>query len=515
MDLKKLLHHKIQEKSLVSRENTYPLSDAFWAMDLKQVPGNRLYFEKDGEIKGWVEKELLLYLQKKEKRQILMQILDNIEEGVVTIDEEGRIFYANDNYSKILGVPLNRVIGKHMEDIEKGTLIMKALKNRQSLYRKNILIRSIEKYVNVKIFPLYFQEIFYGAVSIFEDVTKINQLTDEVQRMTSVAEEYNRRLEAREELEKGKIIGRDPVFLKTTSQALSVAKTDATVLILGENGTGKDILSRFIYKNSKRKDRPFILLNCAAIPENLIESEMFGYEGGSFTGAKKGGKMGKFELAHQGTIFLDEIGDMSMAMQTKLLRTLETGEIEKVGGEKKIKVDVRVIAATNQDLEEKIKDGSFRQDLYYRLSVMVLKLPTLKERGLDIIDFANHFLEESNNKYEKELEISEEVYRALLQYSWPGNVRELKNAIEHATILAFNGTIYLHHLPETIQSEVIPDNRYTLEELIRQREKEIIQNTLERNRYDRKKTIEELGLSQRTFYRKLKILEIDLPNVTK
>lgn len=470
-----------------------------------------IYFSENTKIVGCISLELVQYLAEKLSGSFLLAIVEKIEEGIVAIDENGRIFFANENYSKILGVPLHKVIGKYMQDIEKNASINDVLKTRLNITRKNNHIVTIDKYVNVAIHPLYISGKFQGAFSIFSDVTKINQLHKEVERISQVAEEYQVQLQSQEISQKMNIIGRDPTFLQTLNKALIVAKTEAPVLVFGENGSGKDIISHFIYRNSRRNQKPFITLNCAAIPDNLIESEMFGFTEGSFTGAKKGGKVGKFQLADQGTLFLDEIGDMSLAMQSKLLRALETGEIEQVGSEKNISVNVRIIAATNQDLNLKIKEGTFREDLYYRLSVMELTVPPLRQRGLDIMEFAEFFLQESNMKYNKNAIFSQEVYNVLFQYSWPGNVRELRNAVEHSVILAEEDVVYIKNFPLKIQKAVNYQPQQTLQQQLEKIEQDLILKALKRNNYNRFQTILELGLTERTFYRKLKKYEISLP----
>lgn len=484
-------------------------------VDIKEINphnliGNVVYFQENNRIIGSINKNLLIYLQKKNKSYIFFEILDKIEEGVVAIDEKGKIFYVNRAYFKILGVPLYKIIGKYIQHIEKDASILEVLKTRKEIYKMNNYIKSIKKYVNVNISPIFNNGKFKGAISIFTDITEITNLNKEVFRITSVAEEYSKLLIAKEKLENFGIIGEDKKYLEIITKSLAVSETDATILVLGENGVGKDIVSKFIHNNSKRAKEIFIILNCASIPENLIESEMFGYEGGAFTGANKNGKLGKFELADKGTIFLDEIGDMSLAMQAKLLRTLETGEIEKIGSESKKKVDVRIIAATNQNLEKKIKDGEFREDLFYRLSTITLEIPPLRNRGHDIILFIHHFLKYYNSKYNKNCSLSNEVYSNLMEYKWPGNIRELKNCIEHAVILSQENIINIEHLPKKIQRNVPSNTPISLAELLANKEKEILLNELLINNWNLKKIEEKLKISERTLYRKIKKHGINL-----
>ena len=306
------------------------------------------------------------------------------------------------------------------------------------------------------------------------------------------------------------MIGQDPQFRNLLSRAVTAARTDATVLIRGENGVGKEGFAKLIHQASPRRNRPFITVNCSAIPESLIESELFGYEEGSFTGAKKGGKLGKFELAQGGTLFLDEVGDMPLLMQSKLLRVLQEGEIEKIGREENVAVDVRIVAATNQPLEELVEQKRFRADLYYRLNVVTLPIPPLRERRGDILPLAYHFLDRYNEKYEKSATLSRGAAQALLSYDWPGNVRQLQNCIESAVILCGQEEIDPTVLPlgptarsvEATQPAEVRQYGTLREETIRF-EGQLLRAVLEQCGGDRDEAARQLGVSKRTFYRKL------------
>jgi transcriptional regulator with PAS, ATPase and Fis domain len=240
--------------------------------------------------------------------------------------------------------------------------------------------------------------------------------------------------------------------------AARVAQVDSTVLITGESGSGKEIVAKTIHKLSKRKDGPLIQINCGAIPENLLESELFGYEPGAFTGASKEGKLGMFELAENGTLFLDEIGELPLNLQVKLLRVLQEREIVRVGGIKPKKINVRIIAATNKDLEKMVEKGMFREDLYYRLNVVRIKIPPLRERKTDIPPLIQHFLRKFNEKYEMNKKISPEVIERLIAYDWPGNVRELENLIERLVVIVIEDIIELKHLPDYLQASINSDH---------------------------------------------------------
>ncbi len=272
-------------------------------------------------------------------------------------------------------------------------------------------------------------------------------------RLQREVKRLKERLEEVSSPEIPEIVAESPKMKEVLVLARKVAESEATVLILGESGTGKEVLGGLIHRLSSRRDQPFLKLNCAAIPEGLLESELFGHERGAFTGADKT-KLGLFEIAHQGTIFLDEIGDLSLPLQAKLLRVLQEGTFRRVGGLKEIKVDVRVIAATNRDLEQMVKEGSFREDLYWRLNVVTLRLPPLRERREDIIPLARFFLDKFNQKHGKRIKgFSKEALEALLSYHFPGNVRELENIVERAVILAEEELITCEDLPPFLKGE--------------------------------------------------------------
>jgi len=305
------------------------------------------------------------------------------------------------------------------------------------------------------------------------------------------------------------IIGGSPAMLKMFETLKMVAPTDATVLITGESGTGKELIANALHQNSQRASGPFIKLNCAALNENLLETELFGHEAGSFTGADSR-RQGRFELAHTGTLFLDEIGDMSMATQAKILRVLQEGEFERVGGSKTIKVDVRLLAATHKDLEKMVEEGTFRQDLFYRLSVIPVQLPALRERSVDIPELATFFLGRYAKKNKKEIrKIHPEALNLLVQYSWPGNIRELENTIERAVILCTGEQITPHELPPQFfpaagNTETSPtsyaDEAFTLRDM----EREFIKVALEKNDHNKSLTAKNLGIARQTLLNKIK-----------
>ena len=459
---------------------------------------------------GQINTDVLSYVRRKYEVARMAFVLDHLEEGVIAMDVDSRIFYANQTYTQLLGVPLGKIIGKKMRDIEAKAAMNEVLETRRPVISEKIYIETIERYVSVRIFPIFIQGTFEGVASIFKDVTEVNTLNREISRITQVADEFQDQIRARDNLAELDIVGSDPRFAKIVQQAMLVAKTDATVLLRGENGTGKEILARLIRNHSQRREKPFITVNCAAVPENLIESELFGYDEGAFTGAKKGGRAGKLQLAENGTLFLDEVGDMPLAMQGKLLRFLQEGEIERLGDGRAPSLDVRVIAATNQPLEKMIGDKSFRRDLYFRLNVFSITIPPLRERGHDLLLLTRHFLGKFNRQYEGSLELTNDVYRLMAEYAWPGNVRELKNYVERSVILSS----WTDASPEALPADAEQDGSrpadfvrrspgLPLQEALRVYERDLLSAALEKTGNNKSEAMKELRISRRTFYRKL------------
>ncbi len=305
------------------------------------------------------------------------------------------------------------------------------------------------------------------------------------------------------------IVGKNKKMLALFELVKDVAQTSSTVLIRGESGTGKELIAHAIHFNSERAKKPFVKVNCAVLAENLLESELFGHVKGAFTGAIKD-KLGRFELAHGGTIFLDEIGDISPNMQLKLLRVIQEGEFERVGGTETIKVDVRIIAATNRNLEEAMQKGEFRQDLYYRLNVIPIEVPPLRERRDDIPLLVSHFLEKFNREFNKKIQaVDDEAMKFLQSYHWPGNIRELENLLERAVVLNKTGILTTRDFPPYVvqsqEPEIIEiDTNRSLNELVDAYEKQIILKALRENNFNKLRTAEKLGIHRSTFMSKLK-----------
>jgi DNA-binding NtrC family response regulator len=322
------------------------------------------------------------------------------------------------------------------------------------------------------------------------------------------------RSEVEKELNFESIVGNTPPMKKVYKTVEEVSKSDATVLIYGQSGTGKELIARAIHRSSPRRNKPFIPVNCAAIPPELLESELFGHEKGAFTGAIER-RLGKFELANEGTIFFDEVGNLKIELQAKLLRVLEEREIERVGGVKRIRIDVRIISATNIDLKKAVEEGGFRGDLYYRLNVVPLELPPLKERKEDIPLLVNYFFKKFNQKFRKEVkEISPKTLNFLCRYSWPGNVRELENVVERLVALAKKGKIAPRELPldilmsESISPDSLREEGISLKQGRTQFEKEFIEKVLEKTGWNQTKTAEILGVHRNTLVLKIESLGI-------
>jgi len=364
------------------------------------------------------------------------------------------------------------------------------------------LVEFVEKTKKMPIFSTAKPE--KSDSSITDDLSQINKVFDNVANILS-------NVEAKELFPH--IIGSSAAMRNIFTQIVKVAPTDSTVLITGESGTGKEMIASSIYEHSSRKGKPFIAINCVAIPEGLLESELFGHEKGAFTGATAQ-KKGKFELADGGTVFLDEIGDMPMATQAKLLRALQEKEFERVGGTNPIRVDVRFIAATNKNLLQLIKEGKFREDLYFRLNVFSISLPALRERREDISLLASYFLENSP----KPAKLSASALQVLIGYNWSGNIRELKNIIERASIMSEGGIIDVQHLPENIRQgneKVISSikNDIPLDERMKILEKEIIINALKEAGGIQVKAAGILGINQRSLWHRIKKFEIDVGTI--
>src|SRR6185295_7210497 len=356
------------------------------------------------------------------------------------------------------------------------------------------------------------QEVKYLGIvgSMIGQALRVHRLA-EAERQRLLEENTKLRQELRERYDLSNLVGNSRAMQQVYEQVAQVASSPTTVLIRGESGTGKELVAHAIHYNSPRAEKPFIKVSCGALPEGLIESELFGYEPGAFTDARAQ-KKGRFELAHAGTLFLDEVGELSRSTQVKLLRVLQEREFERLGGVQPIKVDVRLVAATNKDLEAAVQQGEFREDLYYRLNVFSIFLPPLRERRPDILLLADHFVEKYAAAHGKDVRrIATTAIDMLMSYHWPGNVRELENCIERAVLVCDSGVIHAHHLPPTLQtaeaSSTLP--RLSLESAVDSYEKDLIQDALKIARGNRAKAARLLDSTERIVGYKIRKYKID------
>lgn len=377
-----------------------------------------------------------------EASERLNAIIEHSFDGIFITDAKANVIRINHAYEVITGLKKEEVLGKNMADLVRNKLIsesgsLQVIKTKQPVTLQQCFRSGKEALVTSS--PIFDADgNFIMIVTNVRDLTEIYNLKAVVQEKTAAMDRLAMELEHLQTTSEDnqEIIAKDETTLAAMLLANRVASMDTTVILLGETGVGKEVMARYIFQHSHRAKNSFIKVNCGAIPENLIESELFGYEGGAFTGANKNGKIGLFELANKGTLFLDEIGELPKDMQVKLLRVLQEQEILRVGGTKTVKIDVRIIAATNRNLEEMVKDGTFREDLYYRLTVFPISIPPLRMRKKDIIPLALSFLEKLNQKYQLKKYFTDLSMQLLHEYDWPGNIRELKNIVERAIIIS-------------------------------------------------------------------------------
>ncbi len=451
----------------------------------------------------------------REMRSLLEAILYSTEDAISVVDEKGYGILINPAYTRITGFSEADVLNKPCTvDIAEGeSMHMKVLATRRPVRGVSMKVGPNKKAVVVNVAPIIMQGELKGSVGVIHDVSEIRKLTEELEHARSLI----RRLVAKYTFDD--IIGKSELIKAAVAQARHAAATPATVLLRGESGTGKELFAHAIHNASSRSGGPFVRVNSAAIAESLLESELFGYEEGAFTGAARGGKKGYFEEADGGTIFLDEIGDINPGVQAKLLRVLQEKEIVRVGGNKPIPINVRVIAATNANLEQRIKEGSFREDLYYRINVIPVFIPPLRGRKEDIPVLTTYFRQKLSQEFGRKVaEITPEAVDILMDYDWPGNIRELENVLGRTIInLNYNEEVILpHHIPALEagprpQWQVPVDRRAVdeepvegaLAEILAAVEKKVLQKTLLRAKGNKTLAAKMLGIATRSLYYKL------------
>ena len=443
----------------------------------------------------------------KESMAMMEELLDNAYYGMVLVDQDGII--VKWNYEKFLGIPEEDVIGKSVQEVIENTrlhIVVKTGKKEicdvQEINGHNVITSRVPIMKDGKV-------IGAAGTILFSDTSELQSLAKKMKSLEDTLNRYKGELsklyEAKFSFED--IRTRSPRMLELKRMAKRVAKTNSTVLIQGESGTGKELFAHAIHKESLRKHGNFVTLNCAAIPKDLLEAELFGYEEGAFTGAKKGGKIGKFELAGNGTIFLDEIGTMPLEMQSKLLRVLESKEFERVGGTKPIQLEARVISATNEELENEVQTGKFRSDLYYRLNVIEINIPPLRDRLVDIEVLSKNIIEKlvTDLQVSKKI-LAKETIDSLTNHHWPGNVRELRNVLERAINFATKTVIQPEDLPEYISrnngNKTLAENQ-TLKKIVEKAEVEAIKKAIKNANGNRTLAAEQLNIHRTSLYKKL------------
>lgn len=461
----------------------------------------------------------------REIQSLLEAVINATQDAISVVDSQGIGIMINPAYKKITGYSEADVLGKPATvDIAQGESVHMRVLSTKSLVRGvHLRVGTAKKDVLVDGAPIMVNEELKGSVAVIHDISEIKRLTEELDK----AKQIIRTLEAKYDFQD--IVAISPEMKNVVEQARKVAATPATILLLGESGTGKELFAHAIHNSSSRKYNQFVRVNCAALTDSLLESELFGYSEGAFTGARRGGKKGLFEQASGGTIFLDEIGEVSLNVQAKLLRVLQEKEIVRVGDAKSVPVDVRVIAATNIDLEEAVATGKFREDLYYRIRVIPLYIPPLRERKEEIPALSRHLLRKYNQEYGRMVEdIAPEVLEMLQGYSWPGNVRELENILGRAMInMRFNEScVRREHLPQipvgTQRSpyiQAIPGQDdaalFPLGDALAEFEKDYIRQVLEQNNGNKTKTARALDISLRSLYYKIERYGLDLHNTAR
>lgn len=451
-----------------------------------------------------------------EKIQFYEKVLDNIHNGVMITDTDGKIIFFSKTYGKFLGIDPPQVIGKHcLEVVENSRMDIVAktgtaeINQAHRIMDQDMVVQRIPIKKNGQVIAVF------GQV-MFKDVRDVHTLARKLNVLESKVEFYEKELES---LRSSKytidnIVGKSEGMVEVKNAALKAAMINAPVLLMGESGTGKELFAHAIHHASERRPYPFIRLNCASIPKDLLEAELFGYEAGAFTGAGNKGKPGKFELAHLGSIFLDEISDLPLDMQPKLLRVLEEKEMERIGGNRLTRSDFRLIAATHANLEQFVDQEKFRKDLFYRLNVIPIQIPPLRERKEDISLITLHLIELLNKELGTHvLKITPEVLQIFQSYNWPGNVRELANTLERILYTIDGDTIRMEHLPILFQGMIGKASKTGVTRLKKVKdelEKEMVLHAIRMSKYNKNKAAKMLGIHRTALYKKMKKFDIPI-----
>ena len=446
-----------------------------------------------------------------ELNQDARAVLDAMREGINIIDAEGRIIFGNKAYmdflSKETGIGIGSIEGQYLRDLRPGARLPEVLATGKPILHAPRMEKQDEIYF-VNMYPIFQDGEMVGGLSVVTFLKDAYAFQTELEqyekRNKQVLHRVNKANSARYTFDSIVAVGENVQAVKALAQ--KAAETDATVLLASESGTGKELYAQAIHNASARKNEVFVAINCANFNANTLESELFGYVEGAFTGAKKGGKIGLFEAANGGTLFLDEVSEMDYSLQAKLLRAIQEGRIRPVGGVQEIEVDVRLISASNADLNTYIQQGRFRRDLYYRLSTFQIHIPPLRDRRQDIPALTDVVLSELSKKLKRSITITQEARRCLALHDWPGNVRELRNVLEFSAYLSDNGAIVRDSLPEHIVRPAVEQPEISLAQRVRVFERAEISKLLLKNGADlagKKETARQLGISLATLYNKL------------
>jgi PAS domain S-box-containing protein len=449
----------------------------------------------------------------------LEDIIESSHDGIFITDGQGIILKVNSGWERICGLRREFMLGKCAQDFVNQkwyseSSVMAAIREKKTVTIMLEMLKGekIGQKIMATAIPIWGENgEIKRVVANIRDITEILYLKQLLEKTQLLNELYAAELEQMRINQLTKdfdLVARSQSTIRVMEIVARVANFDVSVLITGESGVGKEVIANAIHKQSPRSKGPLIKVNCGAIPETLLESELFGYEYGAFTGARKQGKPGMFELANEGTLFLDEVGDIPYSLQGKLLRVLQDREIMRIGSLKTTPVDVRIIAATNKNLEEMVKKGSFRDDLYYRLNVVSIEIPPLRDRKEDIPIFVVHFLEKMNKKHQYNKRIASEVIDVFMLYSWPGNVRELENVMERMLVMTEDDEINMKHLPMQIKSQIVPETVNVIadsgfKKIIEQTEKQLLKQALLNHRSTRD-IAKAMKVNQSTIVRKLK-----------
>lgn len=442
-------------------------------------------------------------LIEKESAEKFKALIDYSIEGIISVNQNKEILILNPAAERLLNCSAKDMIGQDLSTILDLPTIDSCLLEGQQI--QDYVLRQAHLWISVNIVPIIVDNVPIGAFVTFQDISRIQEAEAKIRHEVLV-----RKFVARYTLQD--IIGLSPQITEVKRIASEISRVDVTTLIIGNSGTGKELFAQSIHNLSSRKSGPFVAVNCAALPPNLLESELFGYVEGAFTGATKKGKQGLFEMAHQGTLFLDEISEMDQYGQSRLLRVLQERQIMRLGDNKYIPIDVRIITASNKDLEELIHKGNFRQDLFYRLKVLVLNLPPLRDRTGDVEFLAHHFIKQYNRSYNKQIELTPGAYFYLTQYAWPGNIRELNHFIERLVITSGTPVITEDILQRFLESREYDTRIYSFSAATdnSMSEEEKIRSVLQNSGFNIKQSANILGISRPTLYRKLKTYNIQV-----